>query len=166
MSWPQPHEGVSGVDRTRDDLLSLEKAALARRVIMIDMAEKIYRLTLWAPHTPERAAEFSRMKNPRMGDLVMEVTIMRAFRDIETRASGFGILLGERTEWSSTDEQWNAYVAESAAEGLALTEEDRVTETAWYVQYGPAAGDICRWANADFIAVPVGPLYHTKDMQP
>lgn len=166
MSWPQPHENVSGIDRTRDDLLDLSEPALARRILMIEMAEKIYWLTLWAPHTPERKADFDRMKNPRMGDLVIEVTSMRRLRDIGSRVDGFGILLGQRTEWASADKHWEARKAESAAGGHALTDEDRITETAWYVQYGSAAGDICRWANADFIAVPVGALYHTKDMQP
>ena len=30
-----------------------------------------------------------------------------------------------------------------------------MTDTAIYIQYGPLAGDICRWENADIVVLPV-----------
>jgi len=36
-----------------------------------------------------------------------------------------------------------------------LPDEDRLTDTVYYLQYGPAAEDICRWANSEPAGLPV-----------
>lgn len=170
-SWPQPHENVTGINRTRDDLLSLEVPALRRRVVMMAIANNLWKATLGAAHSEDGRSRYERMDKPRMGDLVVETMSMRN-PDVMDASSeqrsihGFGILLGEREEWSCSHEEWQQYVEEAAAEEEVLTLDDRLTMKALYVQYGPKADDVVRWTNCSFIALPTGLLYHTKDQQP
>lgn len=164
MTWPQPHENVKGIDRTRDDLLSLDGPALRRRAVMMEMADKLWGLALQSPASPSGRSTYERMRDPRMGDLVMEVTSFRRLRDEETRTHGFGILLGKRKEWASTDEEWASLMADEPED--LRGNHNRPTDTAWYIQYGPKATDICRWTNCSFIAMPVGLLHHTSEQQP
>lgn len=170
-TWPQPHEKVSGIHRTRDDLLSLEGPALRRRVVMMTIANSLWKATLGVAHTEFGREEYKRMNKPRMGDLVVETMSMRnpdvMDADSEQRSiHGFGILLGEREEWTCSHEDWARYVEEAAADGDTMTLKDRATVKALYVQYGPQADDIVRWTNCSFIALPTGLLYHTKEMNP
>jgi glycine cleavage system aminomethyltransferase T len=170
MKLPQPHESVQGIDRTRDDLLSLEGPALRRRVVMMDLAHALWKAALNGAHTESGRALYERMTNPRMGDLVVETTGMRhpgrADRDGSKSAlHSFGIMLGERTEWACTDERWREYVEEAHEQGEELPDSSRVSTEAVYVQYGPKADDICRWVNASIIALPTGALYHTAEYQ-
>lgn len=170
-SWPQPHENVSGINRTRDDLLSLEVPALRRRVVMMTIANSLWKATLGAANSEYGRSDYERMGEPRMGDLVVETmsmrnpTVMDADSD-QRSIHGFGILLGEREEWTCSHEEWRRYVEEAAADGDTLTLEDRATVKALYVQYGPKADDVVRWTNCSFIALPTGMLYHTEDQQP
>lgn len=169
--WPQPHESVSGIKRTRDDLLALDEAAMQRRVVILQIATELWRSALNGAHTESGRALYERMANPRMGDLVVETVGMRTplGRDSEGDARAvtcFGILLGERTEWACTDEKWREYQAEAESEGEPLPDDSRVTTEAAYVQYGPEPGDICRWVNCSLIALPTGMLYHTAEQQP
>lgn len=165
--WPQPHEGVAGVKRTRDDLLSLDPAALRRRVIILDIARSLWQATLRGAHNEYGRSAYERMSKPRMGDLVVETMGMahpsKADRDGSALAiHSFGIMLGERTEWACTNEKWQEYVEEDSD----LTDDDRATDTAIYVQYGPEPEDVCRWVNCSIIALPTGALYHTADQNP
>jgi hypothetical protein len=32
-----------------------------------------------------------------------------------------------------------------------------MVDHAWYVQYGNDPGDVCRWVNCDFLAIPTDP---------
>lgn len=169
--WPQPHEGVTGIKRTRDDLLALDEAAMQRRVVILQIATELWRAALNGAHTESGRELYERMANPRMGDLVVETVGMRTplGRDSDGDARAvtcFGILLGQRTEWSCTDEKWREYQAEAEAEGYTLADADRITDEGTYVQYGPEPQDICRWANCSLIALPTGMLYHTADQNP
>lgn len=151
-SYPQPHEGVAGVERTEDDLLSLDDKAVSRRLLMAGMAQATYRATLVGNPAPSVAQMWARMKEPRPGDLVMETT-SRFRGDPDTTIKGFGILVVHREEWASTDQDWAAEVAREP--GIDPI-RDRFHEDAWYVQYGPQPEDVCRWENCDFVSVPIG----------
>jgi hypothetical protein len=93
---------------------------------------------------------YERVRRPQVGDLVVETsTLYRAAPD--GRLKSFGILLEHRDEWGETDEEWAA----AKIEDDTLTEADRTTDHAWYVQYGPEPDDVCRWVNCSFITVPI-----------
>lgn len=159
--YPQPHEGVTATDLGPGHLLALDEASVDRRLKVLDLAQQRWDDILHG-RIPDRDAAFDRMYNPRVGDLVTELTTsFRADRDSRIQASGI-LLVHERREWASTDEQWAQTVAEEKAnheeEGLVFDVEqfarDRFADTASYIQYGSAAADICRWSNCKFIAVP------------
>jgi len=94
-----------------------------------------------------------RIRNPQIGDLVVEDGARYPRRDpADTRLKGLGYLLGSRVEWSQTDEDHAAWLAEDPdAAGYP-----RSTVGAWYVQYGSQPDAICRWTNCSFVVVPIG----------
>jgi hypothetical protein len=145
----QPHEDVVGIVR-EDDLLSLDAAAVAHRDALISMAQLLSSACLVGHPAPivERMGE--RIRKPQAGDLVIEVSAMRS-RDPDKRITGFGILLEHRAEWWQTDEEYAAQVAEDPAD------DERLIDHAWYVQYGPSPGDVCRWTNCEFVVIPTDP---------
>lgn len=146
--YPQPREGVAGTERTEDDLLALDDKAIARRLMMIGTARALHSATLVGNPAPKVAEMSARMRNPRPGDLVLELTNRR--QDVDTQIKGFGILVEHRNEWASTDDEWAA----TCAEDPDVRADERFHDHAWYVQYGPAAEDVCRWTNCEFIAIP------------
>jgi hypothetical protein len=148
--YPQPREGIAGTERTEDDLLALDDKAVARRLLMIGTVKALHTATLVGNPAPVVADMYARMRDPQPGDLVMEVTGFYR-RDTDAKIKGFGILVAHREEWASTDEEWAATLAE---EPDLIRDEERFHDHAWYVQYGPAAEDVCRWTNCEFIAVP------------
>ncbi|MEU3507658.1 hypothetical protein ABZ733_06980 [Streptomyces longwoodensis] len=148
--YPQPREGISGAARTEDDLLSLNDKAIARRFMMMGTVRALHSAVLVGNPAPKVAAMYARMTDPRPGDLVMEIT-SSGRRDIDAKIKGFGILIDHREEWMTTDEEWTAMLAEDP--GLC-DEAGRSHDHAWYVQYGPAPEDVCRWVNCEFIAIP------------
>jgi hypothetical protein len=149
--YPQPREGISGTDRTEDDLLGLDDKAIARRLMMIGTAKALHTATLVGNPAPVVADLYARMRDPQPGDLVMEVGVPFRRSDPDGQIKGFGILIDHRKEWASTDEEW---AAELAADPDLDPVADRFPDHAWYVQYGPAAEDVCRWTNCEFIAIP------------
>lgn len=166
-NYPQPREGISGTDRD-DDLLSLEEAAIPRRLLMAGMAKCLRDAVLVGNQAPSVARMWQRMKTPRPGDLVIETSTFYR-RDEDDRIKAMGILVDHRTEWWQTDEEWAAEIAQERAayEEFLLGSYsqpgdgpfdpstcERRTDHAWYVQYGPQAGDICRWVNCDFMMIP------------
>lgn len=170
-SWPQPHEDIKGIDRTRDDLLVLTEAAMHRRLAMLNIAATLWKAALRGAHTDWGRPLYQRMANPEIGDLVVETVGMRTPTEKDAQGDArvvtcFGILLDSRTEWACTDEDWQRYREEGAADGYPMPDDARITEEAAYVQYGPKAKDICRWANCSLITLPTGLLYHTEDQQP
>lgn len=170
-NWPQPHEGVKGVDRTLDDLLVLTEAAMHRRVAMLSIATELWRAALNGAHTGTGRALYERMANPEIGDLVVEVGGMRTPTKVDAQGDArvvtcFGILLNSRTEWACTDEEWLEHQKEGETEGYPAPDNSRVAAEAAYVQYGPSVDDVCRWVNCSLISLPTGPLRHTEDQQP
>jgi hypothetical protein len=149
VTYPQPREGITGTERTEDDLLALDDKAIARRLMMIGTARALHSATLVGIPAPKVAEMYARMRDPRPGDLVLELTNRR--QDVDTQIKGFGILVAHRDEWASTDEEWAQAVTGDADLDPV---DDRFHDHAWYVQYGPSDGDVCRWVNCDFIAVP------------
>jgi hypothetical protein len=158
-SFPQPYEGVSGSART-DDLLSLDVGATPRRMLMAGMADCMYHAVLVGNPAPVVARMGKRIRDPHPGDIVL-VTDSLYRRDEDTRIKGFGILLAHRTEWWQTDAELAADIARMRADGDVSEEyltalesgEERPTDHAWYVQYGPESTDICRWTNCHVIAI-------------
>lgn len=139
----QPREGVAGVDRT-DSLLSLESEAVPARELIIALTYKTWRSVLVGNPAPSVLETYTRMTKPQVGDLVVELTRRGS---PGSSLHGFGYLIEDRVEWQHTDEQW-------AAEEQEAWGDERPTEQAAYVQYGPTMIDVVRWTNAMFIAVP------------
>jgi hypothetical protein len=127
-AWPRP----LGIQRD-DTLLSLDEAAVPARRALVCLARQLYSVTLGVncPNT-NRAGE--RIRHPQVGDFVVE-TSSRIPLDVDTLLKCHGYLLEHRRRFGEGDEAWS--------------------EVVWYVQYGPSPEDVCRWANADFAAVPI-----------
>jgi hypothetical protein len=149
--YPQPREGITGTARTEDDLLGLDDKAITRRLMMIGTARALHSACLVGNPAPIVADMYARMRDPQPGDLVMELGVPFRRSNPDGQIKGFGILIAHRDEWASTDEEWAAALAE---EPDFTADEDRLHDHAWYVQYGPAAEDVCRWTNCEFIAIP------------
>lgn len=148
----QPHEDVRGADRAGNDFLSLDERALFHRDLVIALTRHLYTAVRVGARAPIVQRMYLRIREPQIGDLVLETGKGMYSKDADTRTKALGFLVERRREWWDTDEEF--------AELLAAKEYDsadeRPTDEAWYVQYGPEPGDICRWANCDFIAVPFG----------
>lgn len=146
VTYAQPYEGVAGTLRDQDDLLSLEDKAMPRRAMIMAMAWNLNIATLQYGNKWNE-----RIRNPQVGDLVVEtsrgITTLR--RNLEYKA--FGYLLAHREEWSETDEQY----AKAVADGDYGEGDKRWHDDTWYVQYGPQPEDVCRWSNCSFIAAAV-----------
>lgn len=159
-AYLQPHEGVQGMELGEGHLLALDEASIRRRIEVINRVKERWDDILYG-QVADRDAAFKRMYNPRVGDMVMELTT--SFRsDRESQVQGFGILLVyKRREWACTDEEWALHVAREKEEheklGLSFDAgaygRNRFPDTVSYLQYGPDPGDICRWSNCTFIAV-------------
>lgn len=148
MTWPQPHEGIYGTDRTDNDLLDLGHPARPHRDALYAMGQLLRRAVLIGDQAPIAAALCARIATPHPGDLVIETS--QHPRNPSDQLRAFGILLAYRIEWAESNEEWDAYLA--ARTGPA---PDRQHIDAWYIQYGPAPADVARWANADFAALPI-----------
>lgn len=171
--WREPHEGIAGTVRS-DDLLDIHDAALARREIMIVMAKALHDALLVGNPAPRVKRMYDRFgrDNARPGDLVVEVSTLH-----DHEQKGFGILVEHREEWASTLADWERVIEEEREawnedyEPFDPDSEDliRQTDHAWYVQYGPKPGDVCRWTNCSFVAVPTSDeqleerLFGTRD---
>ena len=147
--FPQPHEGVTGVDRD-DFLLSLDEPAQTHRDLIVGLTLNMYAAIQSSGRSRSQYAQeiLDRMNTPVAGDLVVEESV-RSRAPWERRRRSFGVLLLHRKEWAHSDEEWEAAVAD----GEFGPDDDRWTHTAWYVQYGPNAGDVCRWTDCRFVAV-------------
>jgi hypothetical protein len=146
MSYPEPHEGITGVARAGDGILESESASSLAAVL----ASHLHRATLVGNPAPMVAEMNRRMLSPQPGDRVVVLDSM--FRqDPVTRFQGVGHLVAVREEWASTAAQWAAEMEDD----LSLTDEARwIERNAWYIQYGPEPVDICRWTNCQVIAFP------------
>lgn len=169
-SYKQPHEGIAGTSRD-DDLLSLEDAAIPHRMAIMGVANCLRKAVMVGQPAPIVQRMSERMRDPQPGDLVMEESTIWS-RDQDTRIKAFGILIEHREEWWETDEVWAKMVEEErtgheeflrgpyAQPGDAdepWEPDERRTDHAWYIQYGPKATDICRWVNCSFVTIPTDP---------
>jgi hypothetical protein len=151
----QPREGITGTTLPADHLLSLEEPAVACRRALLITAKQLSLMTCVGKPAPIVAEMFARMTAPRPGDLVFETGL--PYRNEDDWYHGVGILLApSREEWMTTDADWEAYRAEVLADGGEASDEDRATDRVFYIQYGPAAIDVCRWTNCEFLAIPDG----------
>lgn len=171
MTYLQPHEGVIGTDRTDDWLLSLDDQAVAHREVIRALVGHLRTATLVGNPAPVVQRMYERISHPQPGDLVIEEsTFYRPDPDVRLRS--FGVLLLHRDEWWQTDDEWQAAVEEERRwyeEHDALGEYDpssRPRDHAWYVQYGPHPGDVCRWTNCSFVVVPVADTFTVPAGQP
>lgn len=146
----QPREDVTGTSRDTDDLLSLDERAMAHRDALIAMAKHLHAACLVGHPAPIVQRMYERISKPRVGDLVVESSSGMHSSDADKRFKAFGVLVEKREEWWEADEEWEGLKAEDHS----LADEDRLTDTAWYVQYGPQPEDVCRWTDCSFIAIP------------
>lgn len=164
----QPYEGINGTARTGDDLLSLEDEAIAVRKVLVNLMTVIRKTTLVGQPAPIVRDISDRMGHPVPGDLVVEASTT-LHRQTGDWYRGFGILLEHRREWWETDADWEVMVAQGRADHEEFLRgpyahpgdadepwepDERRTDDAWYVQYGPGERDICRWVNCEFMMVP------------
>jgi hypothetical protein len=147
--WPQPREGIVGVDRSSDWLLSLDERATPHRDAILAITHHLYHACLVGHPTPNVERMYGRITDPQPGDFVY-VRDRAADRDVAIRTMALGYLLTHRREWWESDEQWVAIKAERGE-----TDADRRTDHAWYVQYGPNPDAVCRWTNCTVVAVPI-----------
>jgi hypothetical protein len=178
VSWPQPLEGVTGDDAIwARALLSLDEDAVPFRNALLAMTRHLGSATLVGDPAPVVRRMGDRMRNPLPGDLVASSFALMS-RDADTRLKGLGVLLcAERREWAETDAQWEAWCATERAaacenysgpeaeEMAAYTtgDDNRATDSAYYIQYGPGARDICRWHNDNCVMVPVDAVSFAVD---
>lgn len=148
-SWPQPHEGIVGVDRSGDWLLSLDENATAHRDAILVVSHHLYRACLVGNPAPNVERMYGRITHPEPGDLVF-VQDGAPSRDVATRTKALGFLIAHRQEWWETDAEWAATKAKHE-----VPDADRMTDHAWYVQYGPNPISVCRWTNCTLIVVPL-----------
>ena len=146
---PQPHEDIQGVDRSGSWLLALGEPAVAHRDALIALAMHLYQAVLVGNPAPRVARMYKRISCPQVGDLVVVRDGVRG--DVERRSKSLGFLVANRVEWGQTDDEWEAELAG----GDVDASERGVEPDAWYVQYGSAPVDVCRWTNCSLITVPV-----------
>jgi hypothetical protein len=162
MGWPQPYEGITGTDLTAYDLLSLDERAIAHRDTLLAMALHLNTATLVGNPAPvvERMSE--RIRNPRPGDLACAAEAMhRGPRaDVDYRTKGLGVLLARRREYCESHQDWADLCLR---EGWNPLTEERMTDDAYYLQYGPEPGDICRWTNSAPVGLLTQPWSWTVD---
>lgn len=148
-TWPQPNNGVVGVDRSDDLLLSLDEQVALQREHLATVTSHLFDACLVGNPAPRVQAMYLRLTHPQLGDYIIE-TSWRRHQPDWWRA--FGVLTAVRIEWESTDTEWDTH---KAIDGVGLADSDRRTDTAWYIQYGPDPTDLCRWTNCTFHVVPV-----------
>lgn len=151
----QPHEDVRGVDRTGNDFLSLDESGVYHRDVLMALARHFYAAIRVGDPAPVVQRMYVDVVNPKVGDLVVENAKGFYAKDLDTRIKALGFLVERRREWWQTDEEYQ----KALDAGEMDPDDERPTDEAWYVQYGPNPGDICRWANCNFIAIPVGGDY-------
>jgi hypothetical protein len=169
-AYKQPREDVAPGAVRDDNLLSLEESAVAVRKLLAGLAGVLMKATLVGQPAPIVRRIHERMHDPQPGDLVLETSTM--YRHADDWYKGCGILLEHRVEWWETDAEREAQVAEERAAHEDFLRgpyahpgdadepwepDERTTDHAWYIQYGPQPADVCRWVNCDFIAIPTDP---------
>jgi hypothetical protein len=161
VTFDQPYVGITPLPADGFPLV-LDDSNLPLR-LMIRVLMREMNSALLSARTPHQEEIYRRMQEVRPGDLVIERSTAYR-RTLDATLGGFGVLLAKRHEWETTDGEYAKLVAEKDAACIAIGEEpdpleeharNRMTDTAWYVQYGPAPKDIYRWVNAECIALPL-----------
>lgn len=150
-NFKQPYEGVTG-QHLDDDLLSLDDRALTHRRALVVLARNLRDAVQVGQPAPIVQRMGHRLRTPRPGDLVVETSRAIWGRHPEDYLKGLGYLVDKREEWWTTDEEWER---EKAEEGFP--DDERATDVAWYIQYGPDPADIIRWTNCQFMTIPIDP---------
>lgn len=144
---PEPREGVTGIDRTGDPLVTSDAA----KPLIARLTRQLWSACL--SHGPRDSVyydQYQRMVNPVRGDQVVVYDAVIG-PDPDRIRWGVGYLVLSRREWWDTHEDWE----QMKVEDPDLTEEDRrIEREVWYVQYGPSPGQVCRWVNCKVIAIP------------
>lgn len=166
--WHEPHEGITGAERD-DDLLDLTPEALRRRLIMCAMAKGFHDAVgvgNAAPRVQRMNERFNRPftgpHNFRPGDLMIETSALYGAPSRDGWERGFGIYITDRQEWATTLGEYEEWIEEERTYYEDTTYDfdpkspdwARHTDHAWYIQYGSNPGDVCRWTNCSFLAVP------------
>lgn len=152
-------------DRSGDPLITGEQAVVD---MLVRVAYNAWR-KMGSTHNAAPCAQAlsDRINHPKPGDPVYVADSVRRGDD-DTRRKGVGYFVVERTEWWQSDDDWltarddegtTAFEAWTYGEPLVwdpMTHPKRPSEKAFYVQYGPDPGDICRWSNATCYAIPYG----------
>jgi hypothetical protein len=149
VQLPEPG-GVAGVDRHGDLLVSLDDSCLPMVDAIGATAATLWRAGLGRTH-PAGESIFKRMIAPQPGDLVV-VRDSIAHRDPDTRRRGLGYLVTVRAEFATTRSVWEREIRDGEVD--PDLDQRRVEREAFYVQYGPAPADVCRWTNCDVLALP------------
>jgi len=139
----EPHEGVRGVARDSDPILE----SVAASKLVANLGRHLYSATLVGNQAPKVTRLDARMHAPEVGDVIVVLDATYS-SDPDTIWKSVGYLVARREEWATTREVWDQ-------EKLEDPDANRwVEHEAWYIQYGPAPEDICRWTNCSVIAVP------------
>jgi hypothetical protein len=135
-------ERLLGTDRTGDPLLSLDEACVPWRRLLISSQ-------WWAnylhgiPYAPIGVDWQERQRKPRPGELCFATDhAISPDADDKLIAKSFGYFLGEQREPIYDDETW------AEVQDQYDDRKDCPTERIFYIQYGPAPDDVCRWENA------------------
>lgn len=149
--YPVPWQDVPpGADRD-EPWLALDEDAITTRLWLRTLGESLHRSALYATHPampPVSRAYWDRMKSPRAGDLVLEVSTPGILPGrLDGLIKGLGFLVCTREEYIDTDEEWEQVKDQ-------YRDQPRPADQRWYVQYGQAAADVCRWENCRFVALP------------
>lgn len=142
---PEPHEGATGIDRADDPLL----ASGETKLIIARLTRHLWQANLARSPSSVFYDLYGRMTNPRPGDPVVVIDIVMS-NNPEYHDHGVGYLVLSRTEWCETHAEWTRLKAEEG-----YSDDDRTSEReVWYVQYGPAPADVCRWVNCQVVTIP------------
>lgn len=160
MTPDQPYVGITPLPADGFPLV-LDDSNLPLRMMIRVLAREM-NSALTGVNSPHQEEIYRRMQEARPGDLVIERST--AYRHtLDATLGGFGVLLAKRHEWETTDEEYTqrcaGYDLDNIRLGIAPNSpeehaENRMTDTAWYVQYGPTQKNIYRWVNAECIALP------------
>jgi hypothetical protein len=143
--YAQPHEGITGTERSGDPLLTEDGSLVA-----IELMGMLHKAVLVGNPAPIVAQMYDRIASPAAGDAVVVFDAIYSRND-DHKYKGVGYLIAQRAEWAQTDAKW----AEARSEDGSLTDDDRwIERDAWYIQYGPDAVDVCRWSNCRVLAIP------------
>lgn len=139
------------VEMDLPNVLGLDEESLRWRRLLGTVAHHLETATLVGNPAPIVKHMRARMKEPQVGDYVVELSTFyrgRGENGPTEWAHGTGYLQRVVEEPAGSDEDW-------AEEMRLYPESVRPTDDFWYVKYGPAEEDVTRWYNCTFLAIPL-----------